>query len=413
VSFRTGVLWNWASLAFLGLSGIALNVVIARFYDASVLGVFNQVLAAYVVTSMVAAGGIHASLLRALAADRDRRPEIVLGALVPAAALALIVSLGFFGARGGIAALLESPRVADGIAIVAPGLFFFALNKSLLAAVNALERMRAFAVYQSLRYLLILGGLAGAVAQSVDGALLPGVFTFAEGALFFVLLVEVSLQIPWWRGRGWRAWCEAHARYGVKSLPSGVLMELNSRVDVLMLGWFLDDARVGVYSFAALFAEGFFQLQVVLQNSYNPILAQKLAAKDAAGVEALAKRARRWVVPSMVAAGICAVLIYPHLLSLLTGDPTLLQSRAPFTILVAGMVFASAHLPFLGLLTMANLPGWHTVLVSAMVACNVAGNAILIPHLGLEGAAIATAFALVISMVVLRAMARRLAGVRL
>jgi O-antigen/teichoic acid export membrane protein len=78
--FRSGLLWNWASLVLLGISGIALNVVVARFYDAATLGVFNQVLAAYVVVSMLAAGGIHFSVLRAVASEDDRE-SIVAGAL--------------------------------------------------------------------------------------------------------------------------------------------------------------------------------------------------------------------------------------------------------------------------------------------------------------------------------------------
>jgi O-antigen/teichoic acid export membrane protein len=411
--FRTGILWNWASLAFLGAGGIALNIVVARFYDAATLGVFNQVLAAYVVISMLAAGGIHVSLLRALAAHRAEGPSIVAGALVPAFGLSAIVALLFYLARGVIAAWLESPAIAEGITAVAPGLFFFAINKSLLGAVNALERMRAFAVYQSLRYLLLLGGLVAAVLFSWPGARLPLVFTIAEAFLFAVLILEVSIQVRWWRGSGWRSWTATHLSYGVRSLPSGVLIELNSRVDVLMLGWFLADDAVGIYSFAVLFAEGFFQLQVVLQNSYNPIFARELAAKNHAAIESMVKRARRWIVPAAVAAGALAVLVYPYALQILTGDPSLAASHTPFAILVAGIVLASAHLPFMGTLTMANLPGWHTIFVTAMVATNAIGNAILIPIYGLEGAAIGTALALALSMALLSVMARTLAGVRL
>jgi O-antigen/teichoic acid export membrane protein len=411
--FREGVLWNWASLAILGASGIALNVVVARWYDAGTLGVFNQVLATYVVFSMLASGGLPSSLLRALAADREQGAAIVAGALFPAALVAAVVSLLLYALRGPIAAWLESPPVAQGIAVVAPGLFFFALNKSLLAVVNARERMRAFAVYQSLRYLFILGGLIAAVLFSWPGAMLPAVFSLAEAALFAILLLEVSLGVRWWSAKGWRSFCAVHVRYGLKSLPSGVLIELNSRVDVLMLGWFLDDGRVGVYSFAVLFAEGFFQLQVVLQNSYNPILARELAEQRIEAVEAMVRRSRRWIVPATIGAGATAAFLYPHVLSLLTGDPALLESHASFAILVGGVILSSAHLPFMGILTMANLPGWHTVLITVMVGCNVAGNALLIPMLGLEGAASASALALVIAMVVLRSLARQRIGVRI
>ena len=45
---RAGVTWNVASLAVLGLAGIALNVLIGRYFGAAALGVFNQVMGAYI-----------------------------------------------------------------------------------------------------------------------------------------------------------------------------------------------------------------------------------------------------------------------------------------------------------------------------------------------------------------------------
>ena len=52
-----------------------------------------------------------------------------------------------------------------------------------------------------------------------------------------------------------------------------VLIELNTKVDILMIGFFMGDYNVGIYSFAALFGEGFYQLLIVLQNVLNPFIA--------------------------------------------------------------------------------------------------------------------------------------------
>jgi O-antigen/teichoic acid export membrane protein len=61
---------------------------------------------------------------------------------------------------------------------------------------------------------------------------------------------------------------------------------------------------------------------------------------------------------------------------------------------------------------MAGRPGWHTAYVLAIVAVNFAGNYLLIPVWGLEGAATALATSVVASAVVLRVLARRF-GVRI
>ena len=43
-NLNTDLLWNFGSLAFLGLSGIFLNFIISYFYEPDILGAFNQVL---------------------------------------------------------------------------------------------------------------------------------------------------------------------------------------------------------------------------------------------------------------------------------------------------------------------------------------------------------------------------------
>ena len=54
--------------------------------------------------------------------------------------------------------------------------------------------------------------------------------------------------------------------YGAKSALAGVMLELNAKVDIWMIGVFLSDKLVGIYTFAAMVAEGVYQLLVVLQT---------------------------------------------------------------------------------------------------------------------------------------------------
>jgi O-antigen/teichoic acid export membrane protein len=90
--FRSDVAWNFASLAFLGVSGLGLNVLIGRTFGPADLGIFNQVWAVYIFFSQLAVGGIDLSVLKEVAAHRDDRErvfEISLGALLPAILLAV------------------------------------------------------------------------------------------------------------------------------------------------------------------------------------------------------------------------------------------------------------------------------------------------------------------------------------
>ncbi|HHQ14847.1 MAG TPA: hypothetical protein ENK16_07435, partial [Chromatiales bacterium] len=386
--FKVDLAWNYASLMILGASGITLNIVIGLFYDSETLGVFNQVVAAYIFFSMLASGGINFSILRAIAkqaTDREACAAVLVGAVIPTIVLSGVMTAAFWFSADTIAGWLQSEAVAQGMRAVSVGLFFFAINKVLISAVNGLRRMRAFAVFQALRWLLVLLGLLMAVALSAPGPWLAGVFTFGETTLFVLLVIEVSRQLPWWRQCHWQPWVGQHLAFGVKSVLSGVLLELNSRVDILMLGYFLDDAKVGVYSYAALFAEGFFQVLVVLKNNYNPILARYIADRRLEELQQIIHRGRNRTYIALFVTGLVAVLVYPVLLDLLTNKPDFQLSKMPFSILVAGIVLAAGYLPFQNLLSMANFPAWHSLLIGLVVLFNIIANATLIPVWGING----------------------------
>lgn len=416
--FQRDVAWNVASLAVLAASGIALNVLIGDLYGPATLGVFNQVMAAYVFFSQLGVGGVNLSALKSIAQDpenRQRTTSIAVGSLVLALALSSLATIAFLLLRQPASRWLESPGVALGMTAAAPGLFFFGLNKVLMSVVNGLRRMRAFAAFTALRYGLILAGLFVWVSQDparARGDELAFVFTFAEGILFLVLVVEVGRQLHFPVHGDWKDWVPAHFAYGAKSFASGVLIELNSRVDVWMIGIFMADSAVGIYAVAGMMAEGIFQLLVVLQNNMNPILARQLAEGRRDEMRATIAKGRRWTYLGMAGVAAVAIAVFPRVVEMLYADPAFGQSWAPFALLMLGILAASGYIPFGQILLMAGKPGWHSAFIAATVALNILGNWILVPLYGLPGAAAATALSVFASVFLLKAIVRAQVGVR-
>jgi len=413
--FQSDVVWNVASLAVLGIAGLALNVLIGEHWDESTLGVFNQALAAYTFFSMAAVGGIDRSALRAVAeagADRARAASAAWATLVPTALLAAVVATAFWFARWPIARLLESDGVARAIEVSAPGLFFFALNKVLLAVVNGEGRMKAFAIYQSLRYLGILAALFVAMSEDLDGDALMVVFSASEAVLFVVAGIDVSRLLRA-APSGWAREVRGHVVFGAKSAFSGVLLELNAKVDVWMIGIVMSDAAVGIYTYAAMLAEGLYQLVVVLQNVYNPILARHLAAGEHDAVREVVRRGRNWSWLGITVVAAVAVAAFPLALSIVGARPEFSAAHWPFAILAGGIALASGYLPFGQILLMGGRPATQTILMASTVIANVVGNALLIPHLGIVGAAAATAISMAFSVVLLRLLVRVKLGIKI
>ena len=410
--FQQGVIWNMVSLAMLGVCGIVMNVLIALFYDVTALGVFNQVFAAYILFSQFAAGGIHFSVLRSIAAHSDDLQmcrKIVMGALIPVIGLAVTFSVLFWIGRHPIGYILDSTAVSTGITWAAPGLFFFAVNKVLMGAINGMSWMKKFAVLQAVRPIamilaLFVAGIAGFPPQC-----LTVILTVAE-VVVFIASLAVARGLVSWSLVGVGCWIRTHSVFGVSSFAAGVIGELNTRVDVLMLGLFASDRIVGVYSFAALLAEGVYQFLIVLQRNYNPRIARLISEGNTEALTSMVRQGKLVTYRVMVAIGVIAVVVYPLALGLLSARRELLGSWPLFAILIAGIVLCSGYIPFGGILLQAGRPATNTFLVMAVVCFNATGNALLIPLLAAQGAALATALSFVFHAFLLSYLSRRTVG---
>lgn len=414
---RRDVLWNLVPVALLGAVGLGLNFMIAAWWGAAALGVFNLVTIAMFVFAVIGACGLQFSVLRTIAEDPDDRARVAAvaaGALLPGLVLASAATLLFLLARGPISRLHGSVEVAEGMLWAAPGLFCFALNKILFGIVNGLRRMRAFAIYTSVRYVLIAAGLLIARGVDLRADHLPVIWTFAEGTLLLVMLVELLATVSLTRAAGWSAFSRMHLDYGVRGVTATLAQEINSKLDVWMLGAAgIGKEIVGIYSLASALNEGAAQLPTVVQNNLNPMIARSLGEDRRGDVEALVHRTRKWFVPVMAGACMLGAASYPFVVPMLTGDSTFAAGTVPFAIMMAGLSLASPYLAFNQILLMANKPGWYTVFVVLVVGINFVANAALIPIFDHVGAAIATAGAVVCAALLTRRLARSRVGVRI
>ena len=417
--FKQGIFWNVASIAFLGVSGICINVVILACQGPEALGVFNQVFAFHVVISQIAVGGLHFSVLKHCSYEQDNFDKcavIASSALMLVGAAGIVVSLSLLGLRHTIGSVLGSPAVARGLAFVVPGLAFFSLNKVLLLTMNGLRHMRAFALFQALRYGLVLVSVVAIVILGYPGSHLPLSLSIAEIVLFFVMMLYINLRLFRLKvslSSEMRGWFRRHISFGGRGFLSGVLRNMNVRVDILMLGYFMSDMMVGIYSFASTFAEGFGQLDTVIRRNVDPIVGKCFAQDDRDGIRELSRRIRRTFFPMMAILGGVLVAGFPIFIRLLAPNGESRQSWGVFAILVAGIVLACGYRPFLSVLLQGGRPGTFTILIACTLLVNVVLNCCLIPLIGLYGAASATASVYLMEALAIVILARRFFGIRL
>ncbi|MCB9858400.1 MAG: oligosaccharide flippase family protein [Phycisphaerales bacterium] len=413
--FNVDVGWNVGSLAVVGLGGVAVNVVVAQAWGAGMLGVFNQVFAAYIILSQIAVGAVHLSALKYVSQTEDveTRGRVVASALLLSALLGGLTSTIAWLGSGALGRILNSPDVGVGLVLAAPGLLFFSLNKVLINVLNAMRHMRAYAVLQALRLIFMAIVIVAMAALDRPGEQLPLALSGAEALLFLISAAYVELRCVRLRPNAIEmAWLRTHLSFGVRGFLSGMLAELNTRVDVLMLGFLLNDKVVGIYSLAAIPAEGFAQIPLMVRRNFDPIIGASLAAEERSQLETAARGIKRTTYSIMLALGLAGALLFPVFVWLFVRDRGFGDSSWVFAILVAGIVANAGYRPFLGMLLQAGRPATHTLLMCAVVLTNIAMNFALIPPLGVFGAATATAIALLVEAILIARLTRSIVGIR-
>ena len=361
------ILWTLGSFSVLAVSGVVINVAVAGFRDAAALGVFNLAYAVYIVVSQVAVLGVHYSVLRAAAqyeGDLCERSAMLWTALGLTLGLGMAVGAAIFAGGGWFAALFDSEESGRAISYAGLGLCFFAVNKVLIAYINGLRHMRAFSVLQAARYVVVMSWVSVVAASELPFELAGLAFIAAEvittfAALLYVVRVgAVTVAVP---VRGVRSWLRKHALFGLKSAPSGMFLEVNTRVDALVIGVFMSDREVGIYTFAATLVDGLYHVLAMIRVNINPILVT--AWRDASWDEPrrLLTRAKRLLLPATVVLAGVALLGYYILAEHVLKPGELMEGIGPLVVLLLGLSLISPFVPFDNLLLATGHPGFQTL----------------------------------------------------
>lgn len=408
------IVWNLGSVVILAVAGVGANILVGRFYGPDILGVFNQVMSLYIVFSQMAAFGFHYSVLKYVAEWRDDPSlanRIAHSGLALAFVFGLVTCLIAYATLPLVGLIFKSPDVVEGWRLIIPTLFPFATNKVLLALLNAHERMRLFAVFQSLRYLLILFFLGLVIVTKSPAVWVSVVIGAAEVALLLILIPFAFGHFRPLIQPMSREWLRKHFSFGSRGYLTAAALELNSKVDILILGVFLTDRAVGIYSMAALFLEGLLQIGAAIRNVFNPKITRHFTGGTIADLENLIAGTRPKLRLGALGVGAVAFAFFPVFVRWIVGDEAFLEGWYPLGILTLGFVACAAQYPFNMLFIQTGHPGTQTIYNGLAVLTNLLLNLALVPFLGVYGSAIGTALALYLSVLILRQMARKTVGI--
>ena len=413
---RIELVANFLSFALVAGSWLALLFLIAKFYSPDVLGTFNLVFAFYIFLSQIAGAGIHFSVLRYAAEHRES--STVVGRIARAAIAASLLNATIWVVLFLLLIPLLLPYFSafdlkEGLLWITGAVFLCGLNKILLGVLNAREEFVVYAIMNSARAVMLVSLTLGFALAGVDGHALPLVISLSEAGLLGLLVARLRTVLLASDAGDFRQWFQKHFAFGYKSVFGAVFIDVNTRVDILVLGLFTSSVALGTYSFAAVLAEGFGQLAVVFRTILNPKLTDAYFNKTPADVQRVAIRFRNMSYLVLVPTGLAVIVLYLPVMNALGLGAEYVDGFAVFSVLMVGSLIGIGYAPMLMIFSQVGMPTTQSQVYIFAFVSNLVLNLILIPQFGILGSAIGTALSGIITAAVLKFVARSRIGIKI
>ena len=216
----------------------------------------------------------------------------------------------------------------------------------------------------------------------------------AQFAAMFLSLFAVLRELrPRWQP-SWSKW-KAALGYGVRDYP-GVMADFTTlRLDQLLLGGMASSAAIGLYFIAVRLSE----MIAILAGSIADALMPEVAASQVDRAERLLGRSLRLTLYTHLLALLPLWIGAPYVLKYVYGESFLAATSTLRILLVASVVLSSGGIVISGLRGFGH-PGLATIARLASAVVTLISLLLLLPRLGIVGAAVASLLGYTMTMLI-------------
>jgi O-antigen/teichoic acid export membrane protein len=172
-----------------------------------------------------------------------------------------------------------------------------------------------------------------------------------------------------------------------------LLQDVLTRTDIIILGILLTSYYVGVYSFPALIAEGFFQIPMAFLIVVNPLISKYLSTHEIKNLVNLFIKTGKTIILLMILLFIITIIGFPVIINLFTNDYDLFLGWKILVILIVSIIICAPFYAFQLIFNQMGKPLYYSALMVVYFSSNVLLNILLIGKFGAIGSAIASALA--------------------
>jgi O-antigen/teichoic acid export membrane protein len=388
------------------------DIVLARLLGPSAKGRFALVLLFSQLAAVAVGWGMDTALAVVAARDRNDARRGFANAVLWAAVVggfAVIVAAWLYGLptdvrpRGPLATLIPNLSAAQFAyaALALPFELFFAVG---LFALLGRARILAYSAIRVLRrglLLLLVVAVAAVARLSLDVALILNLAALAVTAL---AICWVAYRDGTFSLRPSVPLLAEELRFGSRAIVGTIAERLQFRADAFLVNLLVSVRATGIYSVTTGLAETLWYVPnaiavVMFSRAVDP-------TTDAGRIAAVLTRT---TLAMTLVTAIPAFLLAPTLVEIIYGEPF---REAGFALrwILPGVVLYSVVAVLSRYVVGQGRPGTGTVVLLAGLVINVTANLILVPRLGIEGAALSSSISYAVTALLTLVVFRRLSG---
>ena len=380
-----------AAQLLIRIRGVLLIPILARGLGAHDYGVWVLVVSTVSLASIVTMLGMPQALERFLAGTTrrdDQREDFLSSFAVVALATGLVTLAAVMAARGLAASVFHEPALAPLIRVGAWLLLATALNQVVLMFFRSQREMRILSAFDLATGLgeLLLSALAVAAGYGLYGTLLALLAArgAATAAALWGVMARIGIALPHLRS------VRAYLAFGVPTILMGLMWWIVETSDRYFVGFYNTPAQVGIYSAAYALGGVLVFLRLPFMFVLPPFIYQFWDQQHyQTAARYLDASLRSYLILAVPMSVGISILAQP-VLTVLANREFAVQGSLVVPIVVAAMFCY-------GLSGITGLVFWLqkksrelSFLWVIAAACNPILNVILIPRLGIVGAALAT-----------------------
>ena len=407
LNFAGGVAFGFLSFLWL--------VVVTRGWGAARSGVLLEAVAFFTIASSLVVLGSEESVVRAVSRGRSMEAtsstrHILLVALVPillaSVAVAAVVWVTAPELARWFGGAADQEELSTYVRIFAPALPFAAMYYAILAATRGFGTMVPTVTIERVGRTLaqvVLAGLVIALGRGVPAMALAWATPFAVGMVFAAIQLRRLIRnddrtrprpsdlppLSATAGEFWRF-------SGFRGLAS-IFQVTSLWVDTLLVGALVSASGAAIYTTSSRTVRLGSVVLLALIQAMAPQISELFARRETKRAEHVYRTSTWWTM----------TLTWPLYLTLALFAPVLLRifghsfatGAEVVVTMSAAMLVSTAIGPVDMVLLMGGKSGWNLINTVVSLVADIALILILVPHLGIEGAAIAWATSVVLNNV--------------